>query len=718
MLQIVDKITRFDAIYEIKDLKQNDFENYYKNVMRNLLISLNNLKISIKTPKNNVLFGILSYLNKIEIFQEFCGQKQVETQKSKEIVISGFYKSSTIDDLINQFLRYLTNVDSVLYHGISMMVDQDNMVNIAYDKSEIFRNEIKKGKEGKISEVFLSVSDIFVIVSHVLSISDYIETPLSLKCSITFLSLIQKLAKYNSDMKKGSKNKDFINNLINDLDYLINIIEYPKFKEPSTPTSFRLSQYGFYNLVLRLSTIFSFIIELSTWSVIPLMYEEGQRDFLSLMNAYIPITQTCSSYFSNLDPKIKKIYEKFENSAQNLVNESKNIRIGPDFESFLPALNSFASDLISLSNSISEMKQEMSIKIDKNVINQIPDDYILPVTPEIGRLPISVFNEIKILSKPFDEILTKISSKLSSIDENKVKEIIKSLIEFRKIAENFCEISLSMISSIPDFSNQIRVQTVLYNISSLISSLQNIVRSKLLGTLQNDKEISENLTKIKCQKEKLINLTQEISSQNVVKNNDDASNSLTVCAQEVGETLSKLFVLDEKQKSNFDSKILLSAARIVERARQLTMMQIEKHGHIDNEKGMIHAAGEVTEAVKLFLIVAEMKNDEDLNYKIVSAAKIINASVASLVACVNVKGGDKEKIINDEIKNLKNFTEKIIKETEAKIFKKLEENDKKDNKKVMIPVILKLNLQNEINAQWKKCEEEEKKLYEFRKRKI
>lgn len=703
LLKIAYLATRFIAI--------NEMITQINILLREFLFNCNKIRQSSKSNIDYVI-KTLESLNKLEIYQETIGNTNIDLEKTKEIILSGTFKKNEIDEIIKQFCYQIKLVDNIIYHRIGTVINTDYLVNLCYDRFEIFSQEMYKN-EPNISTLFLCVADVFILTVHSLSNNELIETPLSSKLVINFLTLLQDLINFN---------KNRILKMIDSFDQMIYLVENPGYIESSAPSNFKLLQFGYFNIIIRLCAIFAYFIELSTWSVVPEMADEYQNDFTNLMTSYLSVCETATSYFAESNPNIQKVFDAFSKSCNSIIKESRNINIGETDNPMLKIIStikSFAANLVELLNSVINAKQKTIIKASKKEIEQIPNDLILPQIPKIGSLPISALNEMKMMSTHYNDVLSKITD---SFNQDDIKTILSLLKEFKELSDNFGNVSISLIPTISDFSLRLIFMTALYNWCSNLNGLLFVARSRFAGKLVDDDEINRIFAQLSSQKEKVISLTQDASKIEIIKSSEDTvSSSLTECAKEVGMTLSKITEIEDKKKNStmddFES-VLLCASRIVERSRQLTIELIQKNGKIDNEKGMIHAASEVVEAVKLLFAVLEIgKTDKDIEYKIIAAAKIINSSIASLVASVNVKGGDSEKIINEEISKLRKFTDKIIKDVEVQVNAKLEADYKAKHKKKQTPVIMRLNLQNEINEKWKRLEASEKSLYEFRKKK-
>jgi hypothetical protein len=164
--------------------------------------------------------------------------------------------------------------------------------------------------------------------------------------------------------------------------------------------------------------------------------------------------------------------------------------------------------------------------------------------------------------------------------------------------------------------------------------------------------------------------------------------------------------------------ILEAAAAILKRAGQVTSEILQQCGRIENDKLIIRCAQELSEAAALLLIVAEILiggQDNDAHFKVITAARIIKASVSSLVAQVLVKGGDPQGIMNQNVRIVVHHTDKIIVKCENIVLEQAREQEAK-KKAAPNKMIKRLNLSTRINDVRKQMQDDERKLKQFRKR--
>jgi hypothetical protein len=164
--------------------------------------------------------------------------------------------------------------------------------------------------------------------------------------------------------------------------------------------------------------------------------------------------------------------------------------------------------------------------------------------------------------------------------------------------------------------------------------------------------------------------------------------------------------------------ILEAAALCLKRAQQITNETIQKSGPLENEKLLIRSAQELSEAAALLLMCAEILiagKESQATWKVITAARIIKASVSSMVAQVLVKGGDQEGIMSEHVKTVVLHTDKIIARCEHIVSEQAKVAESK-MKQAPNKMIKKLNMQGRINDTRKQLQDEEKKLYQFRKR--
>ena len=160
----------------------------------------------------------------------------------------------------------------------------------------------------------------------------------------------------------------------------------------------------------------------------------------------------------------------------------------------------------------------------------------------------------------------------------------------------------------------------------------------------------------------------------------------------------------------------MATGPILQRAQEITKMIIAEKGHLENEKLLIKCAQELAESAELLMISAEIvitKSEEDPEFKVISAARIVKASVSSLVAQLLLNGPDKEGIMNDHVKIVVHYTDTIIKMAENIV-----EKAQKDKETPITGNIIKakMNMTNVLGQLRTQLAEEEANLKQFRKR--
>ena len=164
--------------------------------------------------------------------------------------------------------------------------------------------------------------------------------------------------------------------------------------------------------------------------------------------------------------------------------------------------------------------------------------------------------------------------------------------------------------------------------------------------------------------------------------------------------------------------VLMATGPILQRAQEITKMIIAEKGHLENEKLLIKCAQELAESAELLMISAEIvitKSEEDPEFKVISAARIVKASVSSLVAQLLVNGPDKEGIMNDHVKIVVHYTDAIIKMAETIVENTQAQKDQESPISGNI-IKRKMNMTNILGQLRAQLAEEEANLKQFRKR--
>jgi hypothetical protein len=460
-----------------------------------------------------------------------------------------------------------------------------------------------------------------------------------------------------------------------------------------------------------------------------------------------------------------EVKETLQSAMQNLSETVSSIRtkaVGRASTEIGSLINQLKESTTQLDNNISNIIKSCSSCFDIAKITQILTDRIViePDAQSAVLIP-STFDLPANVSKPastndaFDELdisrrhlETAIKNFKISIDAPLAlsKELLQSLKDFVGFCSIFVEkaigFSLSLSSSV--IRNQADLQTQIHTFGNSVNAIQLAMKSRLLRSPRFTAEMDDAMKRFHFNFNHLLNTVRECTKvQNVESDNlDDVSRELLATSKAIEEMSNRLSQFasqtdttanEEIDLSSFNVEsgslvsfliqnsqpVLKATQRIIVRAREITAELIKQFGRIDNEAGIIRCAQDLSESAELLIICAEIllnEVDEDAEYKVIAASKIIRGSVASLVAQVLVKGGDSQGVMNEHVKIVSKYTDCIITSVERIIDEKLtEEEAKKPVKKVMNPMIMKLNLQNEVNAARKQLQEDEKALYDFRR---
>lgn len=570
--------------------------------------------------------------------------------------------------------------------------------------------------------------------------------------------------------KKGSESKMTAEgkNLTKIFDSLLNTVEKPNFNERGPASKFIGQQYKLYNSAANAACDLAYAVELASSSIVPEMFTDGCGEFnykfgidkdatsRNSQNVKNKAFGSTSTFSNNIDG--------FEKSSNAVTKALPNIKCGETtfpIDGISNQLSNAFTDIRKLVKSSSNLTDQSVLTPDPTNALKLPDDYILPAPP--AKAP-PLNQTWENLGKANSNLIDAISKFRKAVDAPAVsnEDLVAATIAFRKVADKFGDNGVAMTVATPDTRARVALQAALYTWGSNVTNVQNSIRSRLLRVPGYDEELKESIDNLINNMLRVMKLSDEASRIVATKDDaalDDVTRQLVATAREVdalmaqmnsmedkvnpvdsaegggkkskssgnnGMDISKISAPTAKDINNPDwlaafvvacSKIILKAASvIVARSRDITSKTIAKSGKVDNERGYIKAAHEISEAAKLLMIVADILvngKDEEIEYKIIAAAKIINGAIATLVAVMGVKGSDAE--LKSQVKTVKETTDKLTRVVDRYINMKLDEKDKHEPKKSTNPMILRFNLQQQVNAQRKLLEEEEKRLYQFRK---
>ena len=783
LLNVIQYVLQIKSYPELSKLKLKDLDTFTQSTVTKIIKALHAIRKSGKNLTKNTVTA-LKNLKALEAFYTlYPNPNGLKVQSTIDLLVNGNPKKSALNEAIAYFTERLNILVPLLFNAIDRIRDTDAIIDLSYDKADIFRDEtakiIKLASDKGSEEAFnssanallLSVADVAVLAYHAINLAKLKETALSQTLSMVYADLQKSVYQFVQDANKvrGGKSSDTaslkgsIRGMTKELDRLIAIVEAPQFNEPGKPGKFRQMQYSLYSQMEELTAYLAYLCELTTTSVVPEMYTAGRTQFQDLftngLDKFSEIAQDISKQCAGESAsKFQKLIDTIKKQGNAIISSAQSVKSGEDafpVSSVMPDIISFP--MSGIAKIVPDLSDNSSSKSDPEAASKVPDDYIVP---QSNREPTAQSAAWDSLQTANNTLLQQIKKFRQVIEEGNAssERILKEIKEFRYSCDKFGEAAITMSVSTPDLKSRIYQQSSLYSWGSNVTNVQNAVRSRFLKAAGYEEEMKESLDMLTNSMLKIMKLGEE-ASKIVIESDeeslDEVTKQLITTTRDVDAIVTRFASLEskvstegivqEKEKKSDKSKeeplpniedptkyellpgfliicgkiILKASSVIVNRARELTNEVISKMGHVTNEQGIIKGASDVSEAAKLLMIVVDLLiagKDDEIDYKIIAAARIINGAIASLFASVGVKGGDSEGVMNKQVKTVKRYTDQIIKVVERFVDYKITEQEKNEPKKTTNPMIMRLNMQQRVNEQRKVLEEAEKKLYLFRRK--
>jgi hypothetical protein len=458
---------------------------------------------------------------------------------------------------------------------------------------------------------------------------------------------------------------------------------------------------------------------------------------------------------------------EFESTFEQWAHTASSLDFSDPFAAapLITELGPLAEVTQRLSALAAELTDHVIIQPDPAAAAQLPDDYSPPPPPDSTDPPppdaayadlLGCDRELRAALSAFRIVLG------DSLAEGRVLQ--EAFAELKDSVDVFVGGALRMAVATRDPRLQVEQQTQIHAVADAFTGLRDALRARIMRAGDFDKEVDQGLTAFEASLAKMMTLGEAGSHVEEVAavaapapvedvEEDEVSREFKASAFAIEEMAARLkqisdqvdqsalveetddeAVADDAEKPRMDlqavegslpafvishaNPVLEAAALILRRAQEITNQIMRDLGKIENEKLIIRCAQELSEAAALLLIVAELLiagNDEEASFKVVTAARIIKASVSSLVAQVLVKGGDSEGIMNEHVKTVVIHTDKIIVRAES-IMQEQARAEEAKKKAAPNKMIKRLNLSTRITDIRKKLQDDEKKLYQFRKR--
>jgi len=467
---------------------------------------------------------------------------------------------------------------------------------------------------------------------------------------------------------------------------------------------------------------------------------------IELANASINIVandavEPCFSIF-------KDEFTGFIDSCKSFVTIYKSMKASDCYQDFEKIINPLLLAYPQLISKAQTLLDHIVILPDPEAAAKIPDDFIISPMQSLNMSTTDAFDalaECNILMK------SCISGFLSIFadDNSSSQSLLVSFSQLRKEAETFSMKVLSLASVTSDSRYQVELQTSLHTFASSFISIQDALRSRLMRSSTYETEMKESISSFDVEISKLMNIADQAAKSipEISETNDEVTSELRATAAAIEEMSARLksfgeqFNVEENEEApeeedNMSSSpspdslpafviaesapILKAASLILKRAQEITKDLVSQFGHLDNEKLLIGSAQELTEAAGLIMICAETLiegSDDNPEFTIIAAAKIVKGTVSQLVAQVLVQGGDPEGIMNKHVKTVRICSDRIVRKAEALAQERFALEEAKKPRKASNKLVQKLNMQNKVIELRKAKDEDEKMLYQYRKAK-
>ena len=776
LMKIISCSTKISAIAPISKLKQKEIERYSATIISNVIQALNVLRLKGRDITLNDSIHACQTLSEFEALSLVSPQDLDASQLLASVAQTKV--DNQLEHYINRFAQKLALLEPSMFNQLETIRDSDTVCDYVYDKAELFRDEVNKlltlakaPNANQLPQVYqclqkmlVASADSAVLTMHSLMLGGLAFTPLSrtlVECFseltasfVDFVDLAIKIPTSKTDLSSDIRRMN--RKMSKQFDTLINIVENPQ--RPTGDTSeFESSKNQMYANLSTVSIQLARLIALSATALVPEMWTATRNEIIDTLSASLQdlaaaVSTVRGKAVGASSTELGTQFTALEGLIPSLVSASEMLDFGSQFTpaKILPPVKQLSTTLLAITKVSPSLTDRIIIEPDQAAAARVPDRYELPPLPEQAMSPTDALDEMELAKRQLDSSIVEFK-KVTDANLTPSGELLSALANLRKVANTFAEKALGMARATVEARSQVEQQTTLHGFSNAVTAVQNAMRSRLLRVPNFEHEMEDALSSLRNTSDASMRIAVDASKIDVEQpadeSMDEVTRELTATSKAIEDMTSRLSqfaaqvdiesvtpVQEESQIPDIQADpgslpafliasaqpIFEATAKILVRAREITASLIEKYGKIENEAGMIKVAQDLTEAAELLIICAEILvngGEDDAEFKVIAAAKIIKAAVASLVAQVLVKGGDAEGIMSMHVKTVARHTDAVIKMAEKIVEEKLNEADEKAPKKaVKNPMIMKLNMQQTVNQQRKQLQEEEKNLYTFRRR--
>ncbi|OHT11368.1 hypothetical protein TRFO_19262 [Tritrichomonas foetus] len=781
LMKIHGCISEISSLTPISKLKQKEMEDYLANILKRVVISIHILREKGRDAQlNDTLSAITSLEELCAFYQVSPPTDDLGVNELISLIANGKSKKQNLDQAVMKFSERLLQLLPNQFNALDRIRDTDTVCDFVYDKAELFREDVntilqlakahdqsEENVSRHLNSMLLYASDAAVLTMHSLMLAGLAFTPLSATFVACFSELQIALRQFSDTAFNISKKKNedlspelrrINRKMSKQFDTFINIVENPQ-RPTNDSSEFEQSKTQMYANLSTVVVQIARLNSLAATSLVPEMYTDNRLEIVenidnSLLQLNSAISLTRNKAVGQSSIEMGNLATQLESQVKSLVQSSEKLTFGAIFTP-KPLLKP-CEDVCIVTNKMAVLGPTLTDRIiiepDPAAAARIQEDYVVPPLPKSAPPPAEALQNLILTQRKLDETLAQFKTVIKTTLATS-GELLEAAESIRTISNAFAEKALLMAVATVDPRYQVEQQTALHAFANSVNGVQAAMKSRLMRTPKFGAEMEEALSAFNSSISKSMELAEfasKIEAHQEDDSLDEVTRELNATALAIEKMSAKLKEFEEQvNMENIDvnvdvdstaavihdiqaaagtlpafliasaNPILAATTQILKRAQEITAGLIQKFGRIENEKGLIKAAQDLSEAAELLLICAELLvggEENDTEFKVIASAKIIKAAVATLVAQVLVKGGDSEGIMSNHVRTVQKYTDGVIKRAEAIVDEKLTEEKNKKPKRKATKMVLKLNQQSEVGALRAKLQEEEKKLTAFRRR--
>lgn len=776
-MKIIACATEIKALAPISKLKQKEIEKYSATIIQTVISTLNVLRTKGKEATLQDSIEACEALSEFAALSLVAPQDIDASPLLQSITQSK--NDAQLGNYIQKFAEKLAHLEPSMFFQLEGIRDSDTVCDYVYDKAELFRDEVnmllnlcKQPKPDQGPQIYASLkrmlvcaADAAVLTMHSLMLGGLAFTPLSrvlVECFseltstfIEFVALAEKIPTSKTDLSSDIRRLN--RKMSKQFDTLINTVESPQ-RPTGEINEFDTTRNQMYADLSTTTIQLARLAALSANALVPEMWNNTRAEIVDTLNAAMSqlsasVSAVRGKAVGASSTELGTQFQGLQKNIPDIQKSSETLDFGAAFApvKLFNALKAICGTLFGITKISPSLTDRIIIEPDPASAAKVPEKYELPPLPEKALAPTDAFDEMELSKRQLETGITEFK-KVTDANLTPSGELLHALATLTKLCNAFAEKALGMARATADTRSQVEQQATLHGFSNAVAALQNAMKARLLRQANFERDMDEAINSLRNSSDSSMRVAVEASKieSNAAPEDesmDEVTRELTATSKAIEDMTSRLSQFaqqvdienvqpleDETQIPDIQAAagtlpafliasaqpIFQATSKILVRAREITAQLIAKFGKIENESGMIKVAQDLTEAAELLIICAEILvngGEEDAEFKVIAASRIIKGAVASLVAQVLVKGGDAEGIMSMHVKTVARHTDAIIAMAEKIVTEKLNEADAKAPKKaVKNPMIQKLNMQQQVNQQRKVLQEEEKNLYTFRRR--